>query len=177
LKNYITTGKSSYYNKFLTYKKEFIALDIEGLNGWGEAPGDVMVVEKGGVQYFVIPGIKFGNIIILPEPQRGWEADSAKLYHCTSVAPTHQYLAVFAYLQQIGVDGMVYMGRHGTHEWLPGKEVVLSCDDFPSVVKGSVPQIYYYIVDGLAEGEQLKKRFCCNYQSFNTSKEFHQSLW
>jgi len=158
LKNYITTGKSSYYNKFLTYKKEFIALDIEGLSGWGEAPGDVMVVEKGGVQYFVIPGIKFGNIIILPEPQRGWEADSAKLYHCTSVAPTHQYLAVFAYLQQIGVDGMVYMGRHGTHEWLPGKEVVLSCDDFPSVVTGSVPQIYYYIVDGLAEGEQAKRR-------------------
>ncbi len=158
LKNYIVSHSTTDYNTYLNYKQQFFALNISGMNGWGEAPGDIMVVTKNGVQYFVIPGLKFGNIFIGPEPQRGWEGDISKLYHSSAVAPPHQYLAYFAYLQEQGTDAMVYMGRHATHEWLPGKELVLSPNDLPSVMVGTVPQIYYYIVDGLAEGEQAKRR-------------------
>jgi cobaltochelatase CobN len=158
LKNYIISYDSADYDTFLVYKAQFLALDINGTTGWGEAPGDIMVVEKNGVQYFVIPGLQFGNIFIGPEPQRGWEADIALLYHSTVVAPPHQYLAYYAYLQEKGTNAMVFMGRHATHEWLPGKELVLSPNDFPSICVGNVPQIYYYIVDGLAEGIQAKRR-------------------
>lgn len=158
LKNYVSTKNVTYYNQFLTYKAQFFAINVSGMNGWGQIPGNVMVVTKNGTQYFVIPGLKFGNIFIGPEPQRGWEADSDKLYHNSVVAPPHQYLAYFAYLQEQGTDAMIYMGRHATHEWLPGKEVILSPDDLPSIVTGSVPQIYYYISDGLAEGIQAKRR-------------------
>lgn len=158
LKDYILSHSISDYNIYLNYKEQFLALKINGTTGWGEAPGNIMVVQKGGIQYFVIPGLKFGNIFIGPEPQRGWEGDVAKLYHSSVVAPPHQYLAYYAYLQEHGTNAMVFMGRHATHEWLPGKELVLSPNDFPSVVVGTVPQIYFYIVDGLAEGIQAKRR-------------------
>jgi len=158
LKNYISTHKPGDYQAYLNYKDQFRDLYIRGMNGWGEAPGDIMVVEKNGKKYFVIPGMKFGKIFIGPEPQRGWEGDIAKLYHSSTVAPPHQYLAYFAYLQEQGTNAMVFMGRHATHEWLPGKELVLSPHDLPSVCVGRVPQVYYYIVDGLAEGIQAKRR-------------------
>lgn len=83
--------------------------------------------------------------------------DISKLYHSMVVAPPHQYLAVYRYIQE-NVNAMVHMGRHATYEWLPGKEVLLATYDFPEVVEGNIPQIYYYIVDGLAEGIQAKRR-------------------
>jgi cobaltochelatase CobN len=158
LKNYIKSGKSADYDSYLKYKNQFFKLNISGMNGWGKAPGNVMVVKKNGIDYFVIPGIKFGNVFIGPEPQRGWEGNINALYHSTAVAPPHQYLAYFAYLQEQGTDAMVYLGRHATHEWLPGKELVLSPKDLPSVMVGTVPQVYFYITDGLAEGLQAKRR-------------------
>ena len=53
---------------------------------------------------------------------------------------------------------MIFVGRHATHEWLPGKEILLSATDYGSVVVGDVPQLYFYIADGLAEAIQAKRR-------------------
>ena len=158
LKNYTKTHDEKYYNLFLQYFDEFKKLNISGLNGWGDAPGNVMVVNRNGIDYFVIPGLTYGNIFIAPEPQRGWEADIDNLYHCTAVAPTHQYLAAYYYMQTKYDNAMIFVGRHATHEWLPGKEILLSATDYGSVVVGDVPQIYFYIADGLAEAIQAKRR-------------------
>lgn len=158
LKLYANTSNESYYNTFLNYKSEFRALNVSGLNGWGEAPGDVMIVNRNGTDYFVIPGLTFGNIFVAPEPQRGWESDIENLYHCTAVAPTHQYLAAYYYMQYKYSNAMVFVGRHATHEWLPGKEILLSYNDYGSIVVGSVPQLYFYISDGLGEAIQAKRR-------------------
>ena len=158
LKNYAKTQSADYYDLYLRYYDEFIKLNISGLNGWGEAPGNVMVINKKGTDYFVIPGLTFGNIFIAPEPQRGWEADIENLYHCTAVAPTHQYLAAYYYMQKSHPNAMIFVGRHATHEWLPGKEILLSSTDYGSVVVGDVPQLYFYISDGLAEAIQAKRR-------------------
>ena len=158
LKNFTQTKNVDYYNLFLQYFDEFKQLNISGLNGWGDSPGDVMVVNRNGSSYFVIPGLTFGNIFVAPEPQRGWESDIENLYHCTAVAPTHQYLAAYYYMQTRQSNAMVFVGRHATHEWLPGKEILLSATDYGSVVVGDVPQIYFYIVDGLGEAIQAKRR-------------------
>ena len=158
LKNYAKTQFADYYESYLKYFDEFKKLNISGLNGWGEAPGNVMVVNRNGTDYFVIPGLTFGNVFIAPEPQRGWEADIQNLYHCTAVAPTHQYLAAYYYMQTSHPNAMVFVGRHATHEWLPGKEILLSSTDYGSVVVGDVPQLYFYISDGLAEAIQAKRR-------------------
>lgn len=158
LKLYANTSSFEYYNEFLQYYDEFKALNISGLNGWGEAPGNIMLVNRNGKDYFVIPGLTFGNVFIGPEPQRGWEANIENLYHCTAVAPTHQYLAAYYYMQTRHSNAMVFVGRHATHEWLPGKEVLLSYNDYGSIVVGKVPQVYFYITDGLAEAIQAKRR-------------------
>lgn len=158
LKTYLQTGNESDYNVFLQLKAEWAALNVSGLNGWGAAPGNIMTVTRNGTQYFVIPGLKFGNIFIAPEPQRGWESDSNILYHSTAVAPTHQYLAAYYYFQTNYPSAMTFVGRHGTHEFLPGKEILLSTTDFGTICTGYVPQIYFYTSDGLAEAIQAKRR-------------------
>ena len=158
LKKYTETQDVKYYNLFLKYFEEFKKLNISGLNGWGDAPGNVMVVNRNGIDYFVIPGLTYGNIFIAPEPQRGWESDIENLYHCTAVAPNHQYLAAYYYMQTKYHNAMIFVGRHATHEWLPGKEILLSATDYGSVVVGDVPQLYFYIADGLAEAIQAKRR-------------------
>ena len=158
LKQYTSTKDVQYYNLFMKYFDDFKALNISGLNGWGEAPGEVMVVNRNGKDYFVIPGLTYGNVFIAPEPQRGWESDIENLYHCTAVAPTHQYLAAYYYMQSRYPNAMIFTGRHATHEWLPGKEILLSATDYGSVVVGDVPQLYFYIVDGLGEAIQAKRR-------------------
>ena len=158
LKQYTSTRDESYYNLFQRYFNEFKALNVSGLNGWGEAPGNVMVINRDGIDYFVIPGLTYGNIFIAPEPQRGWESDIENLYHCTAVAPTHQYLAAYYYMQTKYHNAMIFTGRHATHEWLPGKEILLSSTDYGSVVVGDVPQLYFYIADGLGEAIQAKRR-------------------
>ena len=158
LKQYTSTRDEQYYNLFLQYFNQFKELNVSGLNGWGEAPGNVMVVTRDGTDYFVIPGLTYGNVFIAPEPQRGRESDIENLYHCTAVAPTHQYLAAYYYMQTKYPNAMIFTGRHATHEWLPGKEILLSATDYGSVVVGDVPQLYFYIADGLAEAIQAKRR-------------------
>jgi cobaltochelatase CobN len=158
LRQYLKSGLESDYALFLEYKQQWAELDVPGLNGWGEAPGSIMTIERNGTLYFVIPGLTFGNVFVGPEPQRGWEADSDALYHSTAVAPTHQYLAAYYYFQEYYSSAMVFVGRHATHEWLPGKEVLLSSTDYGSIVVGKTPQIYFYISDGLGEGIQAKRR-------------------
>ena len=61
---------------------------IEGLRGWGEVPGSVMSVGAD----FVIPRLQFGNVLIAPQPPRGWEVNEEVLHANLSVPPTHQYL-------------------------------------------------------------------------------------
>jgi len=177
LKQYLKTGLESDYNVFLKYKQEWAKLNVSGLNGWGEAPGNIMTVWRNGTQYFVISGLTFGNIFVGPEPQRGWEADSDALYHSTAVAPTHQYLAAYYYFQHYYSSSMVFVGRHATHEWLPGKEVLLSSTDYGSIVVGKTPQIYFYISDGLGEGIQAKRRGFATMISHLTSPLAYTQLY
>ncbi|GAB7015566.1 cobaltochelatase subunit CobN [Methanogenium cariaci] len=127
---------------------------------WGEPPGEIMVYHTGGEDYLVIPTISFGNVILTPQPTRGWLQDEKILYHDKELPPHHQYIAFYLWLQnQFGADAIVHFGRHGTQEWLPGKERGLSAtDDWPPLLIGDCPNIYPYIMDGLGEGTQAKRR-------------------
>lgn len=131
------------------------AYGVEGLKGWGEAPGRVMVHE--GRQ--LMPGLRFGNIFIGPQPPRGWEVDEELLHANTSVSPPHQFLGFYHWLRDhFGADAVVHLGRHSTYEFLPGKAVGLAADDYPALVASDLPGIYPYIVDGVGEGTQAKRR-------------------
>jgi len=128
---------------------------IEGLKGWGAAPGRIMV--DGGK--LLVPGMTFGKVFIGPQPPRGWEVDEELLHANTSVTPPHQYLAFYHWLRdRFQADVLVHVGRHSTYEFLPGKAVGLAADDYPSLIASDLPGVYPYIVDGVGEGTQAKRR-------------------
>jgi cobaltochelatase CobN len=112
-----------------------------------------------GERYFVLPLIRYGNIILTPQPARGWEENMKSLYHDPLMPPPHQYLAFYLFLKYgFQADALVHIGTHGTHEWLPGKEAGLGPDDYPEALIMDMPNIYPYIVDDVGEGLQAKRR-------------------
>ncbi|WP_374972326.1 cobaltochelatase subunit CobN [Spongiibacter marinus] len=132
-----------------------VALGIEGIRGWGDAPGKVMVWDE----RLLVPGVRFGNIFVGPQPPRGWELNEELLHANLSFPPPHQYLAFYRYLQNdFGADALVHVGRHSTYEFLPRRGVGLGEDDYPSIIAGDLPGVYPYIVDGVGEGIQAKRR-------------------
>ncbi|WP_340820680.1 cobaltochelatase subunit CobN [Methanolobus sp. WCC4] len=128
---------------------------------WGEAPGEIMVyTDENEDRFIVIPKISISdNVILAPQPTRGWLQDKEVLYHDTELPPHHQYIAFYLWLQhEFDADVMVNMGRHGTVEWLPGKEFGLLAEEWPAIMTGDIPVIYPYVMDGLGEGLQAKRR-------------------
>jgi cobaltochelatase CobN len=141
--------------KFGALKDKITALGVEGLRGWGAPPGKVMVEGE----RLLVPGLTFGNIFIGPQPPRGWEVNEELLHANTSIPPPHQYLAFYHWIRDnFKADAVVHMGRHSTYEFLPGKAVGLTGDDYPSLIASDLPGIYPYIVDGVGEGIQAKRR-------------------
>ncbi|MDY6813520.1 MAG: cobaltochelatase subunit CobN [Pseudomonadota bacterium] len=131
------------------------ALGIEGLRGWGSPPGRSMVVGDS----LVLPGLTFGNVFIGPQPPRGWELDEELLHANLIFPPPHQYLAFYRYLQHdFAADAVIHLGRHSTYEFLPHKRAGLDATDYPMLIAGELPGIYPYIVDGVGEGLQAKRR-------------------
>ena len=123
---------------------------------WGQPGKGRSMFLKGS---FVLPMLRRGNVVILPEPMRGWLGDPHKLVHSKTLAPPHQYAAVYLWLQHIfKADAFLHLGRHGTSEWLPGKQLGLDAADAPLVLRGNIPEIYPYISDGIGEGIVAKRR-------------------
>ncbi|AUM12522.1 cobaltochelatase subunit CobN [Ketobacter alkanivorans] len=128
---------------------------IEGLGGWGSAPGKVMVHDG----QLLMPGLQFGNVFIGPQPPRGWEINEELLHANLAFPPPHQYLAYYHYLRDVfKADAIVHVGRHSTYEFLPRRSVGLAEDDYARIVAADVPGLYPYIVDGVGEGIQAKRR-------------------
>ncbi len=128
---------------------------IEGIRGWGEAPGYVMVSDD----RLVLPGLRFGNIFVGPQPPRGWEIDEELLHANLVFPPPHQYLAFYHYLRdKFRADALVHVGRHSTYEFLPRRRAALGDDDYADLIVSDLPSIYPYIVDGVGEGIQAKRR-------------------
>lgn len=131
------------------------ATGIEGLGGWGEAPGRVMTLDGD----LLLPGLQFGNIFIGPQPPRGWEINEELLHANLAFPPPHQYLAFYHYLRDdFQADAFVHLGRHSTYEFLPHRSVGLAADDYARIIASDIPGIYPYIVDGVGEGIQAKRR-------------------
>ncbi|WP_321430821.1 cobaltochelatase subunit CobN [uncultured Methanolobus sp.] len=145
----------SWFNEFPEERRE------EVIDMWGEAPGEIMVyTDENGNKFIVVPKINISdNVILAPQPTRGWLQDSEVLYHATDLPPHHQYIAFYLWLQhEFDADVMVNMGRHGTVEWLPGKDFCLLSDEWPALMVGDIPVIYPYVMDGMGEGMQAKRR-------------------
>ena len=143
-----------------TYQRWFDALPAPFRQAvtaqWG-APATAGIMAKDG--HLIIPAVKKGNVVLLPEPSRGWADAPMKLYHDATLYPHHQYIAAYLWIKHgFGADAMIHLGTHATHEWLPGKQAGLAPSDPPEVLVPDLPNIYPYIVDNIGEGLQAKRR-------------------
>ncbi|QTA90241.1 Chelatase domain-containing protein [Desulfonema magnum] len=123
---------------------------------WGRAENSEMMIRDNEI---IIPCVNLGNIVLVPQPVRGWGDDPQKLYHSTQLWPHHQYTAFYLWLKHgFKADAMISLGTHGSHEWLPGKQAGLSQSCAPEVLIQELPNLYPYIMDNIGEGLQAKRR-------------------
>ncbi len=157
------------------YIKEFNKLPVDTrtnmIKFWGYPLESKMLIYKDKKWYFLVPRMKIGNIVVMPQPRRAEREDSiwaknldinrddASLWHNPTVSIGHSYLASYLWARnQFKADAIVHLGTHGTQEWSPGKERGLRVGDDALSVLGDVPIIYPYITNNLAEAIQAKRR-------------------
>jgi len=123
---------------------------------WGEAPGRLFVNDANQI---VLATLQAGNIVILIQPPRGFGENPVAIYHDPDMAPSHHYLAAYRWLEHgFKADAVVHLGKHGSMEWLPGKNAALSAACATDAVLGNLPLIYPFLVNDPGEGAQAKRR-------------------
>lgn len=125
-------------------------------DAWGEAPGTLFVNDDGDL---VLATLRAGNVVILIQPPRGFGENPVAIYHDPDLAVTHHYLAAYRWLEHgFRADAVVHLGKHGSLEWLPGKNAALSPACGPDAALGSLPLVYPFLVNDPGEGAQAKRR-------------------
>ncbi len=109
---------------------------------------------------FVLPPVRYGNIVLMPQPARGWgERPRQDVPREGSGAARTSTSPAYAWLRNgFTADAVVHVGTHGTLEWLDGKDIGLSTDDAPDALIADIPDLYIYNVDVVGEGLVARRR-------------------
>ncbi|MGZ4446545.1 MAG: cobaltochelatase subunit CobN [Nocardioides sp.] len=128
---------------------------------WGASPGRLFVNDAGEI---VLATIRAGNVVLLIQPPRGFGENPVAIYHDPDLAPSHHYLAAYRWLAAapdaggFGAHAVVHLGKHGSMEWLPGKNAALSAACATDAAIGDLPLVYPFLVNDPGEGAQAKRR-------------------
>ena len=128
---------------------------------WGppEKSQLMTIAARNGEKFFVIPGIRLGNVFLGPQPLRATFEKAIESSHNMAMPPPHSYVAAYLwYRNEFHADAAIHLGRHGTLEWLPGKAIAQAGWDSSEVLLDDLPNINYYIIDGGGEAIQAKRR-------------------
>lgn len=129
--------------------------EVEDEKMWGKAPGNIMIYEKDGKQYFVIPALQFGNVLLTPQPLRGRDQSETALNHTGNYPPTHQALAVYYYINDV-YKADVLLPVWSNLAVMPGKQTTLAADDWTALMIRDMPHIHMLPMD--ASGITDKRR-------------------
>jgi cobaltochelatase CobN len=123
---------------------------------WGAAPGRLFVNDSGDL---VLAAMRSGNLVLMIQPPRGFGENPVAIYHDPDLPPSHHYLAAYRWLEHgFGAHAVVHLGKHGSMEWLPGKNAALSAACATDAAIGALPLIYPFLVNDPGEGAQAKRR-------------------
>ncbi|PWI42570.1 cobaltochelatase subunit CobN [Streptomyces sp. ICBB 8177] len=132
---------------------------------WGPAPGEMFVDRSRNPEGdIVLAALRYGNLLVLIQPPRGFGENPIAIYHDPDLPPSHHYLAAYRWIAArreeggFGADAMVHLGKHGNLEWLPGKNAGLSAACGPDAALGDLPLVYPFLVNDPGEGTQAKRR-------------------
>jgi len=143
------------YRRFLSDLPNGLGTSIQ--SHWGAPPGELYTDEQSGD--IVLACLRFGNVVLMIQPPRGFGENPVAIYHDPDLPPSHHYLAAYRWLAgDFRADAVVHLGKHGTLEWLPGKGLGLSAQCAPDAVLGDLPLVYPFIVNDPGEGTQAKRR-------------------
>jgi cobaltochelatase CobN len=152
-------GHSAAILPLTRYAKFFDALPEEIRSAvtarWGDPATDPFVRDNA----FHLPAHRFGNVVLMLQPARGYHLDETESYHDPALVPPHAYIAAYLWLRhEFGAHALIHNGKHGTLEWLPGKSAALDADCYPDALWGQLPHLYPFIVNDPGEGTQAKRR-------------------
>ncbi|WP_183099233.1 cobaltochelatase subunit CobN [Nocardioides pelophilus] len=126
------------------------------IEAWGEAPGRLFINER---QEIVLATLRAGNVVLMIQPPRGFGENPVAIYHDPELPPSHHYLAAYRWVERgFQAHAVVHLGKHGSMEWLPGKNAALSASCATDAAIGSLPLIYPFLVNDPGEGAQAKRR-------------------
>ncbi len=126
---------------------------------YGPAPGEVMRVDKDGKSHLAVARVRFGNIVLLPQPPSAYGDDVSKLAHGAKKSPPHPYVASYLWVKNgFKADAIMHFGTHGNFEFTPWKQVALSEYDWPDALVGGLPHVYVYVISNPGEALIAKRR-------------------
>ncbi|MBI4027841.1 MAG: cobaltochelatase subunit CobN [Verrucomicrobia bacterium] len=126
---------------------------------YGPPPGDYLSHEKDGTSYIVLPAVRFGNVVLMPQLGSALGDEEYQLTHGVKRAPPHPYVAAYLWLRKgFKADAIMHFGTHGNYEFMPWKQVALSDTDWPDALMGAMPHAYVYHIGDVGEGVIAKRR-------------------
>ncbi len=130
-------------------RKEIDALD-------GEFPGHGLKDKSGNA---ALASLRFGNVVLIPQPAAGLGDDDFKIVHGTNAAPPHNYVAAYLWVRHgFGADALMHFGAHGSLEFTPRKQAALGSTDWPDRLVGTMPHVYVYSTSNVGEAMMAKRR-------------------
>lgn len=127
----------------------------EVVNRYGPAPGDLLTRHDS----IAVACLRFGNVLLFPQPRPALGDDDFRLVHGAKVAPPHSYLAPYLYVQKgFKADALIHFGTHGNLEFTPGRDAGMRRKDWSSQLIGATPHFYYYTTGNIGEAIIAKRR-------------------
>ena len=126
---------------------------------YGPVPGEYLTYEQDGKLGIAVTRIQLGNVAILPQPAQGAGANDFKMVHGSVPVPAYPFIASYMWVRYaFGADVMMHFGTHGSLEFIPGKQVALSHEDYTDRMVNTLPHIYYYTTANIGEAIIAKRR-------------------
>lgn len=150
--------KKSIYEE---WAKEIIPTDKykEVTDRYGEAPGEFQSGMHDGEPSLAVACLRFGNVVVFPQPRPAMGDDEFRIVHGAAVAPPHAYIAPYLWVQKgFKADAIIHFGTHGSLEFTPGKQAGLSPRDWADCLIGNLPHFYYYTITNIGEAIIAKRR-------------------
>lgn len=138
----------------------FTPAQVDSLRGrYGDVPGEHNVVIQDGAKYMAVTRIEFGNIALLPQPAQGVGENTFQMVHGSTPVPAYPFLASYLWVRNaFKADVLMHFGTHGSLEFVPGKQVALSSDDYADRLVYDMPHLYYYTTANVGESMMAKRR-------------------
>ena len=178
MQDFLRKGKPEMVTRsqFESWVKESLpAEDYKAVEkAYGAFPGKYLSTEDGRLG---IPRLRFGNVVIMPQPAAAMGNDEFKIAHGVDATPPHLYLASYLWAQHgFKADALIHFGTHGSLEFTPDKQVALSTHDWADRLVGTMPHFYLYSIANVGEAIIAKRRSYGAIQSYLTAPFMESNL-